>query len=181
MVVHSDRDALAAILDPVSRSARDELVPLLADAEVAAVRTVLAGGGARRVRSVKRALFAAARRAERVDPDMPELDVDDLLRFGIALREIAIRDAVWMAVDDGRLDGRRMWAELARRLPSPYDAAPSFLFGWSAWRAGNGALAGIAARRSIESDPAYSASDLLLAAVSRGIDPRRMPKLRIPR
>ena len=67
---------------------------------------------------------------------------------------------------------------MARRLPGPYDAAPLFLFGWASWRAGNGALAGIAAERAVTSDPAYSAADLLLAALSRGLDPRRLPRLR---
>jgi hypothetical protein len=86
-----------------------------------------------------------------------------------------------MAVDDGRLDGRALWRDLGRRLPSPYDASPLFLFGWAAWRAGDGALAGIAAERAIASDPGYSAADLLLAALARGVDPRRLPRLRLPR
>jgi hypothetical protein len=64
-------------------------------------------------------------------------------------------------------------------LPSPYDAPPLFLFGWAAWRSGDGTLAGIAAERAVASDPNYSLADLLLAALSHGLDPRRFRKLRL--
>jgi hypothetical protein len=151
----------------------------LAAAENAAVAEVLDGHGRRHDRSVKRALFAAARASD--EPCSSSVPDDDVARFGAALSEIAMRDALWMAVDDGRLDGRGLWRELARQLPSPYDAAPLFLFGWAAWRSGDGALAGIAAQRAVDSDSGYSAADLLLAALARGVDPRRLPKLRLPR
>jgi len=183
MVALPDRDALAAVLDPLPDAARDRLGPLLAEYENASVQAVLDGQGARHDRSVKRALFAAARRGD--DPADPsqrlEIPDSDVARFGVALSAPALRDSLWMAADDGRLDGRVLWLDLARRLPSPYDAAPLFLYGWCSWRAGNGALAGIAAERAVASDPTYSAADLLLAALARGLNPRRLPKLRLPR
>jgi Domain of unknown function (DUF4192) len=83
----------------------------------------------------------------------------------------------WMALDDDRLDGIELWVNLARRLPSPYNAAPLFLAAWRAWRDGNGALAGIAAEQALASDPGYGAAGLLLAALTRSIDPRTLPKL----
>ena len=125
--------------------------------------------------TTKRVIFAAAR------GEPAELDEDDYARFGVALRDHGIRDACWMAQDDGRIEGRQLWQELAVHLPSPYDAAPLFLFAWSVWRSGNGALAGIAAERALESDPAYSSADLLLAALRQGIDPIKMPKMRMPK
>jgi len=79
-----------------------------------------------------------------------------------------------------RLTGIQLWVNLARRLPNPYDGAPLFLAAWSTWRDGNGALAGIAAELALESDPGYSAADLLLAALARGLDPHTLPKLRLP-
>jgi hypothetical protein len=183
MVALPDRDALAAVLDPLPDVVRDRLGPLLAECENTAVQAVLDGHGARHDRSVKRALFAAARRADApVDPSQRVEIIDsDLARFGVALSAPALRDSLWMAADAGRLDGRVLWLDLARSLPSPYDAAPLFLYGWCSWRAGNGALAGIAAERAVQSDPTYSAADLLLAALARGLDPRRLPKLRLPR
>ena len=47
-----------------------------------------------------RALFAAQRAAEggRMPTD------DAAARFGVALRSYAVRDEVWLAIDDGRLE-----------------------------------------------------------------------------
>lgn len=100
------------------------------------------------------------------------------MRFAVALQRYAVRDSLWTAVDDGRLDARGLWRQLARRLPAPYDAPALFLFGWRTYRDGDGALAGMAAHRAIDSDPGYSAADLLLAALARGVDPRKLPRLR---
>ena len=181
MVALPDRASLAALLDPCPDADRAELCPALAAAEDVHVRAVHEGSGQRHDRSVKRAIFAAARAGDEPGADVALIAVAHAARFGAALSRYPIRDAVWMAVDDGRIDGRELWRALAARLPSPYDAAPLFLFGWSSWRAGNGALAGLAAERAVASDPAYSAADLLLAALSRGIDPRRLPRLRATR
>ena len=106
--------------------------------------------------------------------------VSSLYRYTGSLWSYSVRDAVWFAVDDGRLPGIALWVNLARRLPSPYDAAPLFIAAWSTYRDGNGALAGIAAELALKSDPGYSAADLLLAALARGLDPRTLPKLRLP-
>jgi uncharacterized protein DUF4192 len=183
MVALPDRAALAAVLSPLPDERRERLIPLIAEHENAAVQAALDGRAERHDRSVKRALFAAARRSDAPVEPVTHLALSDeeVARFGVALSTHALRDSVWMAADDGRLDGRLLWVDLARRLPSPYDAAPLFLYGWCSWRSGNGALAGIAAERAVQSDPSYSAADLLLAALARGLDPRRLPKLRLPR
>lgn len=178
LVALPDRAALAAVLDPYPQAERDAMDTTLAACEDAAVQAVLDGNRATHDRSVKRALFAAARAADEARWSATAIDDPGAARFGVALSEYPMRDALWMAVDDGRLDGRELWRELAARLPHPYDAAPLFLYAWASWRAGNGALARIAAERAIEADPGYSAADLLLAALSRGVDPRRLPRLR---
>jgi hypothetical protein len=174
-----DRSALEAVLAPETDERRAALDEAIEAAEHASVAAALDGHAARCQRSVKRALFAAARAS--AEPGWCGPDAATVARFGVALGAIAVRDAVWMAVEDGRLDGRPLWRDLARRLPSPYNAPALFLFGWAAWRAGDGTLAGIAAERAVNSDPKYSAADLLLAAVARGVDPRQLPKLRLPR
>ena len=102
----------------------------------------------------------------------------DVAQYGVALQSYPVRDTVWLSVDHVRLAGIELWVNLAGRLPSPHDAAPLFLAGWSAYRDGNGALAGIAAERALASDPGYSAGGLLLAALGPGIDPSQLPKLR---
>jgi hypothetical protein len=85
---------------------------------------------------------------------------------------------MWRACDARRIDGRLLWQALARRLPTPFDATPLLLYGWASWRHGNGALARIAAERAVECDPSDEAAQLLLALLSRGVDPRRTPRLR---
>jgi hypothetical protein len=178
LVALPDRDSLAALLAPRAEAERGRLAPALATEQARRERRALAEGPERGRRSDTRALFAAARRA---DAGIAAPSEDEAVRFGVALSDLPVRDSLWLAVDDRRLDGRELWRAVAVRLPRPYDAAPLFLFGWCSWRAGNGALAGIAAERAIDSDPGYSAADLLLAAVRHGIDPRRLPKLRLRR
>jgi hypothetical protein len=173
------RAAVAAQLDPAPEAERAALLPLIEQAEHEIVAAALDAGSKRHGRAVKRAVFAAARASDQ--PRWPVPTDEDVARFGVALSELALRDAVWMAVDDDRLDGRALWRELATRLPTPYQAAPLLLLGWRAWRHGDGALARIAAERVIAADPRYSPADLLLAALTHGVDPRQIPKLRLPR
>lgn len=175
-----DRAALVTSLDPLPAAERAVLEPLIAAAESAAHAAVLSARTERERRAVKRAIFAAARAAATPGGGAGLSDAE-VARFVVALTGLAVRDAVWMALDDHRLDGRELWRELARRAPSPYDAAPLFLLGWRSWRCGDGALASIAAERAVASDPGYSAADLLLAALARGLDPRQFPRLRLGR
>ena len=178
MVALSDRSALVRLLEPAPEDERARLEEPIALEQRAAVRAVLRGEHQRRERGVKRALFAAARAS--VAPRWRPPGDNELARFGVALAATTFRDAAWLAVDDGRLDGRPLWLELARRLPSPHELAPLLLFGWSAWRAGEAAVAGMAADRALAVDPQYTAADLLLAAVTSGINPHAMPRLRRP-
>lgn len=179
MVALPDRAALEALLAPLPVLERAALRPAIEAAERAGADATVRSEAERHQRRVKRALFAAARACD--DPHRAPLVDDDAARFGAALAVTAIRDALWMAVDDGRVDGRALWRELACRLPQPYDAGPLFLFGWASWRAGAGALASIAAQRALDSVPTYTAALLLSAALTQAINPRRMPKLRAVR
>ena len=179
LVALPDRAALAATLDP--RPDRRRLMPLINTCEAAAAQKSAAGQRAKHERAVKRAIFAIARRAAEPGWDVAELDDDTVAAFGAALRSLTVRDPVWVAIDDRRLRDCALWRELALRLPPPYDATPLFLLGWNAWRAGDGALAGIAAERALESDPSFSAADLRLAALRYGMDPRTVPRMRLPR
>ena len=179
VVALPSRAALEEMFVPLPDSEREALDPAIADAERTAVQQTIEGQASRWERSIKRALFRAARESD--EPGWSGLPDEAVARFGAALAVTALRDAVWLAVDNDRLDGRPFWRDLGRRLPSPYDAAPLFLYGWASWRAGDGALAGMAAERAVASNPEYHAADLLLAALSSGADPRQLPRLRLPR
>jgi hypothetical protein len=128
-----------------------------------------------RDRADAHALIDAARSFDEAGNDS-ELADAQRLDFAVALRRIPVRDAVWMALDTGHVDGRDLWRRLATSLPAPYDAAPLFLFGWASYRDGNGALARIAADRALDSDPYYTAADLILAALSQALDPHQLPR-----
>jgi hypothetical protein len=169
LVALQDRGDLVELLAPEPAIDRVRLCPALKAEE-----RVVGGDdadGRRRRRSAIRALFAATR-------TLAVVDEGHLIRFGAALSTIEVRDACWLAVEAGRMDGEDLWRELSRRLPAPYDAAPLFLFGWQRWRNGDGVLAGIAARRALDSDAGYTAADLLHLAVTDGLDPFRTPRLR---
>lgn len=197
LVALPDRQAMAATLAGRSAEQRAALLPRLAEAELVAAELAaaelavsalgveaelaaeseVAGDratpqpAAARRRAQVAALLAAA-----AEPPS-ELTAEQLAGHAVALTDRTVRDALWLAVDDGCPGASRLMAELHTRLPSPYDAAPLFLFGWSQWRAGNATLAMMAAERVLQSRPGYSAAVLLVTAAQRGLDPRTVPAL----
>ncbi|MEO6500762.1 MAG: DUF4192 domain-containing protein [Jatrophihabitantaceae bacterium] len=193
LVALPDRQAMAATLAGRSAEQRSALRPQLAAAELAKAQVVQAeraeGRGGLEQAAVRRAvqvaaLLAAAAEAEAgavttgsAAESQAELSAERLAGHAVALTDLAVRDAVWLAVDDGSAAAGRLMAELHTKLPSPYDAAPLFLFGWAQWRAGNATLAMMTAERVLESQPGYSAAVLLLTAAQRGVDPRAVPAL----
>jgi Domain of unknown function (DUF4192) len=174
------RAALESVLDHEPDPQRERYLLGIEGAEQAMVQAALEGQLLRAHRSVKRALFAAAREADGTLFPSPRSDLPAgrLSRFAVGLSEISIRDALWLAIDQERLDGRALWLQLLQRLPAPYDSAPLFLFGWATWRDGNGTLAAMAAQRALASEPGCTAAELLLSAIQNGLDPFRTPKLR---
>jgi hypothetical protein len=183
LVARPDRDALLAVLEQDDEFTRSRLDDELADQEAVAVTAILGGAPGRHARGVKRAIFTAARQSdETLSFGLPSVRRErELCRFAVALTDVRIRDAVWVAVDQKRLGGLSLWQEMLRCLPSPYDAAPLFLFGWASWREGDGVLAAEAALRALDSDPGYTAAELLFSAVQNGLDPHRTPRLRSAR
>jgi hypothetical protein len=187
LVALPDRDAVAGQFSGRSAATRQVLEPLLERAERRIAEAVLSGRDRRLVRADTNAILKAAARLSvpRQAPAQSEpagallgpLSDRQVARFGAALCDIDIRDAVWLAIDDASLDAVELLAELFRRLPAPYDAAPLFLYGWHQWRQGSGTVAAMAAERALASDPGYSAAQLLLSAVHSGLDPRSTPTL----
>lgn len=168
MPVLRDRDELAASLAP--EPGRERLLPLIYEAEHESVTALVDGADELwRRRAVRELRAAAEGGGEPTD--------EQLARMGVALSDIAVRDAIWTRLDAGRLDGSGLWRTLARRLPAPYDAPACFLVGWHAWRHGEGALANIAADRALTSQPGYSAAELLIETVCRGLNPHTTPPL----
>ncbi len=169
----TSRADLDTIFTPVPDT--DRMATLIRTAERAILDQTLAGNDTTRITADKRALFAATRRTDRRWSDT------ETARYGAALTGYEIRDAAWLSIEHGRIDGRDLFLHLARTLPATHRAPALFLFGWKTWREGNGALASMAAERALQADPGYSATDLLMAAITHAVDPRRMPRLRTTR
>ena len=170
MVALPDREAMAATLAGRSSQERSALLPRLARAHAERAGASSEQAADRRKAEITDLLSAA-------DLTAAELSADDLVRYAVALTDQQVRDALWLAIDDGSIEANRLMRELQTRLPAPYDAAPLFLFGWAQWRSGNATLAMMAAERVLESQPGYSAALLLHTALQRGLDPRSVPVL----
>lgn len=172
-VVADTREDLAERITP--DAARDQLLPLLQNA--AREPGSSDGDEASPATSVGRIM--AAVRTAMASCSVGRISDDDVVRLGVALQRTAVRDAIWSRVDQGDLADATLWVDLARRLPSPFDAAPLFLYAWHCWRLGNGAMADIAVDRCLDSDPDYSAAHLLRTALDSGMDPNKVPPFRL--
>ena len=189
LVALPDRDAMVATLAGRSAEHRSALQPYLADAQRRRDATPPERVSDRRRADVAELLATAAQvaaMAERAgdhalasDAPVPAtgLSAEQLADCAVALTDRLVRDAVWLALDDGCQPVSQLMAQVHAEVPAPYDAAPVFLFGWSQWRAGNATLAMMAAERALVSRPGYPAAMLLLAAAQRGLDPRSVPAL----
>jgi hypothetical protein len=173
LVAMPDRQALLASLDGADHAIRAALLPALRRADHRLRELISRNGAQRTHRGERTAVLRAAaecRAGVRLSPRR-------LARLGAALRESAVRDPVWLEIDDRSLDAGELLGQLHSRLPPPYSAAPLFLYGWQLWRSGSGMLAVTAAERALRADPGYSAARLLLEAVQAGMDPRLTPPL----
>ena len=173
LVARPDREALLATLDGRGPEARARLGPALHRADERLLRLIQQKGE----QATRRAESAAFTRAAYECQHGRWLSDRRLVRFGAALRDGAIRDALWLSIDASMIAAAEILTQLHSALPSPYDAAPMFLFGWSCWRQGQGTLAAEAAERTLRSDPHYSAATLLAEAIRSGMDPYSTPLL----
>lgn len=96
----------------------------------------------------------------------------------VALVDRAVRDRCWERVEGG--DDERwlaLWRHLARHAVAPYRVEPLFLFGWTAWRRGEGISARVAVDCALQEDPAHQATGMLADILRAGVDPRTLPPL----
>ncbi len=99
-------------------------------------------------------------------------DLDEVAWLGVTLTDLRVRDDAWARmVPAHRAAHQRLWTDLVRQLPREYAAAPASLLAFTAWQAGDGALASIAIERALDSDPRYSMALLLAEALHAGLPP----------
>ncbi|MGH3680495.1 MAG: DUF4192 domain-containing protein, partial [Natronosporangium sp.] len=95
---------------------------------------------------------------------------DELARLALLLESIPVRDAAWRAITPEQ-PHLRLWTDLTRRADPSLVPAPASLLAFTAWRSGDGALAGLALERALRQDPAYSMATLIRHALEQGLSP----------
>lgn len=149
------RAAMTEATDRAEHRFRQWLASIPQDAQVAAV---LAEGTA--------AVDAAITRYG----DGGALDDDELAWLSILLVSIPVRDVAWWSITNLELH-LRLWTDAVRRVDPALVAAPASLLGFTAWRAGDGVLAGLALDRALHEDPSYSLAHTLLESLQQGPPP----------
>ena len=99
-------------------------------------------------------------------------DFDEIAWLGFALTDLRVRDDAWARMDPAFTGAhQRLWTHLVRLLPAELVPAPAALLAFTAWQAGEGALASIAIERALDADPRYSMALLIADALRAGLPP----------
>jgi hypothetical protein len=101
------------------------------------------------------------------------LDDDELAWLVVLLTHDAARDDAWqrMLAVSPIAEHQAVWTDVVRRVPREYVAAPATLLALSAWRAGNGSLADVAAQRALDAVPGYGLAEVVREALRAGVPP----------
>jgi hypothetical protein len=90
-----------------------------------------------------------------------------------------LRDEAWAWL--GRSDARRaveLWSDAVRRLPTSHVAGPAAVLAFSAWLAGDGALAWCAVDRCHDAQPDHSLAGLVVQLLESATSPDTWASLR---
>ena len=99
-------------------------------------------------------------------------DHDEIAWLGFTLTDLRVRDDAWARMDPAFGGAHlRLWTDLVRMLPEALVPAPAALLAFTAWQAGEGALASIAIERALSADPEYSMALLVAEALQAGLPP----------
>lgn len=165
----ADRSAVAATIAPVTGPLATTMRKATRRAERTAVRLIASGGP----RALDRPGLAAVQEAISIYRDGGSLSPDARHAWlALVLQHLPVRDDAWARMDPGHRDAhRRLWADVVRRAQPGYVAPPASLLAFTAWQAGDGALANIAIDRALADDPGYSMALLLRGAITGGLPP----------
>ena len=92
--------------------------------------------------------------------------------LAVVLADLRVRDDAWAQMDP-RWAGPHtaLWTDIVTGAAPEFVPAPASLLAFTAWQAGDGALANVAAERALAADPAYSMALLIGGAVQAGLPP----------
>jgi len=174
MSVRPDRASLADSLAPLDGPAAESMARATERAVRRAADLVGSVPGAR---DGRRLLIDAGRSAVREAIGTYRAggritDHDHLAWLTVTLPDLRVRDDAWARMEPGfRTEHQLLWTDLVRHASQPYVPAPASLLAFTAWQAGEGALANIAIARALAADPEYSMARLLGQALDAGLPP----------
>lgn len=174
MNAYPDRAALARTLEPAPDSAaairRATNLALTEFDEL--IRTASQTGEARDLRAVDaaRAKVRAAIRRSRAGESVS--GADELAALAVAMADLRVRDDAWARMEpEHRNAHRRLWTAVVTSAAAEFVPAPASLLAFTAWQAGEGALASVAVERALAADPEYSMAWLVSDAMHAGLPP----------
>jgi Domain of unknown function (DUF4192) len=96
----------------------------------------------------------------------------DLAFLAVVLQDLRVRDDAWTRLQREHADNDvRLWTDVTRHAAPDSAAAPAALLAFSAWQAGNGALASIAAARALAAEPGYTMAQLISDGLRAALPP----------
>ena len=147
-----------------TNAAHDGLVELLAgvaDEDAADVALLRAGSVG----------FATALDLMRVGSPLAD---DDVAWLSVLLMDDGLRDLAWLRIVKAGADAdlhRALWMDVLRRCEPDLATAPAILYGFAAWRCGDGGMARLAFDRALDQDPDCGLARRLAEALHHGVPP----------
>lgn len=166
----ANRHEFEARLAPVTGSERTALQQAAERVEVSMAQWLTGLDQAERAAELYAAGIAAVETAIQRYAVGDRLDNEELAELVLLLVSPPVRDTAWrtIATPEPHL---QLWLDVTRRADPQLAAAPASLLAFTAWRAGDGALARLALERALAADPDYSMAHLLLQAIRGGLPP----------
>ena len=173
MTARADRASLAASLAPLDGPVAESMARATERALRRAEDLAASGSAREGRRQVVDAGRAAIQEAIGTYRDGGRItDHDYLAWLTVTLPDLQVRDDAWARMEPGfRTQHQLLWTDLVRHACQRYVPAPASLLAFTAWQAGEGALANIAIARALAADPGYSMARLLGQALDAGLPP----------
>ena len=174
LAAYPDRAARASAIAPLTGEAARAMASAI---ERAAARAAALAGQARGGRSALRLLTDEGRRAVREAIRLYRgggriTDTGALAWLMVVLATLPVRDDAWARMAPEHREAHlALWGDIVRHATGPWLPAPASLLAFTAWQAGDGALANMALDRALTADPSYSMALLLRDILDAGVPP----------
>jgi Domain of unknown function (DUF4192) len=97
---------------------------------------------------------------------------EELAWLAVLLTDLRVRDDAWARMDPAHHAAHcRLWTDVVKGAAVEFVPAPASLLAFTAWQAGNGALAAVAVDRALAADSDYSMAMLMAGVIEAGLPP----------